>query len=128
MTSINPINVNTQGVGTSYGFGAQSKAKNEEAKEKEQTGAASQKTPVAADEVLSYMAQSAVTVAPTTTKTIDPAKYVDEESAARIAGFMAQFEDKVAEGLANFDKEFAGVNASESTKMTLVLAGLNKEA
>lgn len=128
MTSINPINVNPQGVGASYGFGTQSKAKNEEAKEKEEAGVTSQKTPVAADEVLSYMAQSAVAVAPAKTKTIDPAKYVDDASAQRIAGFMAEFEDKVAEGLANFDKEFAGVSISDSSKMAVVLAGINKEA
>ena len=126
--TVNPINVNTQGIGTSYGYGTQSKAKNEETKEKEQTGATSKKTPVAADDVLSYMAQSAVAVAPAKTKTINPAKYVDEKSAERIAGFIAQFEDKVAEGLANFDKEFAGVDMSDSSKMAVVLAGINKDA
>lgn len=128
MTSINPINVNSQGVGNSYGFGAKAKAKEEETKAEEKSPATSQKASVAADDVLNFMAQSAVSVAPATTKSVDPAKYVDKASAERIAGFMAEFEDKVAEGLANFEKEFAGVNVSDSTKMTLILAGLNKEA
>ena len=130
MTSINPINVNTQGVGGSYGFGAKSKSDSEEAKDTEKKPVASQTKSVAADDVLSFMAQSAVanTAAAGTTKTIDPAKYVDDASAARIAGFMAGFEDKVAEGLANFDKEFAGVDVSDSAKMAVVLAGINKEA
>lgn len=126
MTSINPINVNSQGVGNSYGFGAKPKSMHEEAKAEEKSPASSQKTPVAADDVLSFMAQSAI--APAATKSVNPAKYVDKASADRIAGFMAEFEDKVAEGLANFDKEFGGVNVSDSSKMTLVLAGLNKEA
>jgi hypothetical protein len=127
MTSINSINVNTQGVGSSYGYSTKSKSEKEEVKDSKPE-VTSQKPQVAADDVFSYMAQSAVSVAPTTTKTIDPAKYVDETSAARIAGFMADFEDKVAEGLASFDKEFAGADMSDSTKMALVLAGMNKEA
>jgi len=63
-----------------------------------------------------------------TKKTVDPSKYVDEASAARIASFMGGFEDKVAEGLAAFDKEFAGVNVSDSTKMGVVLSQLDKES
>lgn len=125
MSSINPINVNTQGIGGAFGFGAKAKPEEKEVKEKEEAKV-SEQTPVSADEVLSFMAQSAISVKPTTA--IDPSKYVDSESAARIAGFMADFEDKVAEGLAAFDQEFAGVDISDSAKMAVVLAGINKEA
>jgi len=125
MTAINPINVNTQGIGNSYGYEKQAKAKEKEAKE-EEVSIGNQQKSVPADQVLNYMAQSAVAVTPAK-KALDPSKYVDEESAARIAGFMAQFEDKVAEGLAAFNEEFAGVDISDSSKMALVLAGINKE-
>lgn len=124
MTIIDPINVNTQGVGGSYGFGSKPKAKSGEAEEKEASKALEQ-TPVSADDVLNFMAQSAVSFTPN--KTIDPSKYVDKESAARIAGFMSSFEDKVAEGLAAFDKEFQDVEVSDSSKMAVVLANINKE-
>lgn len=126
MTSINPINVNAQGIGGSYGFSAKSKTEEKEAK-KPEVDAQPQGKAVPADDVLTYMAQSAVAVAPKPT-TVDPTKYVDEASAQRIAGFMSSFEDKVAEGLAAFDKEFAGAQVSDSAKMAVVLAGIDKES
>lgn len=126
MTSINPINVNTQGIGAKTGYGTQAKQE-KETDETKQPQVSSEKTAVSADKVLDYLSASSVGAAMVTKKTIDPSKYVDEASAARIASFMGSFEDKVAEGLAAFDKEFAGVNVSDSTKMTLVLAQLNKE-
>lgn len=125
MTSINPINVNTQGIGNSFGYGVKSKTEHKEAEEAKTNVNSGEKSKVAPDDVLNYMAQSAAVSAP---KTIDPSKYVDKESEARIAGFIAQFEDKVAEGLKAFDQEFAGVNVSDSTKMSVVLAGIDKES
>jgi hypothetical protein len=123
MTQINPINVNTQGIGSSYGYGAKPKAEQKEAEEAKAGAAGSPKPQLSADDVLSYLAQSAAVTAP---KTVDPAKYVDKASEERIAGFMAGFEDKVAEGLAAFAKEFP--SASEKTAETVVLANINKEA
>lgn len=116
MTSINPINVNAQGIGGGYGFGAKPKAE-EEAKKPEEVQTSGAKTPVAADDVLAFMAQSAAVVAP---KTIDTSKYVDNESAKRIAGFMADFEDIVAENLTAISAEFPEM--SESAAMALALA------
>lgn len=124
---INPINVNAQGIGNSYGYGAKPKSEHKEAKEAEVNKEA-KKPSVAPDDVLNFMAQSAVSVAPASTKVIDPSKYVDKESEARIAGFMASFEDKVAEGLAAFDKEFGSVKVSDSSKMAVVLASIDKDA
>lgn len=117
MTSINPINVNTQGVGGAYGFGAKPDTKKEEGAEEAVNKAPVQQKQVPADQVLNYMAQSSVSVAP---KTIDPSKYVDNESAARIAGFMAQFEDIVAENLTAINAEFPDM--SEGAKQAMALA------
>lgn len=125
MTFIRPINVNTQGIGGASGFSPKTKAEEKEHKEPEITSGSSEKAPISGEKVLEFMAQSASTVKP---KTIDTTKYVDEESAARIAGFMSDFEDKVADGLKAFNEEFEGMNVSDSTKMTLVLAKLNEEA
>lgn len=118
MTSINPINVNTQGIGSSYG-NKQSKESEEKTEEKvtPETGS---KTPVSPDDVLSYMAQSAVTIAP---KTIDTSKYVDKESEARIAGFMANFEEIVAANLSAIVAEFPEI--SENSQMALALASVD---
>lgn len=124
MTSIDPINVNTQGIGNAYGF-QNNKSKNASKEAEATPNATIEQTPVAANDVLSYMAQSAVSVTPSATKTVDPSKYVDSESAARIAGFMADFEDKVAQGLQAFNQEFPDM--SDSAKMTAVLAGINKQ-
>lgn len=122
MTNINPINVNTQGIHGALGFGAKPKSDKKEAEEAKPE-VAGQKPQLSADDVLKFLAQSAAVAAP---KKLDPSKYVDKESEARIAGFMADFEDKVAEGLAAFTKEFP--EASPKTGEAVVLAKLNKEA
>ena len=122
---VNPINVNTQGVGSSYGFNNKSKS-SEEAPEEEVAAAkapAEQKSSVSADDVLSYMAQSAVAVSPKLA--VDPSKYVDKASEARIAGFMAGFEDVVAKNLSAISAEFPSM--SEDGQMALALAGANKQ-
>lgn len=124
MTSINPINVNTQGIGGFSGYGEKPKAEEKETKEAE-ISVNSEKAQVPADKVLEYLAQSAAVVAP---KVIDPAKYVDKESEARIAALMAGFEDKVAKGLAEFDAEFERFDVSESAKMAVVLAKIDKDS
>lgn len=123
MTSINPINVNTQGIGGFYGYGEKPKAEEKETKEAEVI-VNSEKAQVSADKVLDLMAQKAISVAP---KTINPAEYVDEASKMRIEEFMKGFENKVAEGLAAFELEFKGVEVSDSAKMAVVLAGIDKK-
>lgn len=116
MTSINPINVNAQGIGGFYGYGEKPKAEEKETKEAE-VSVNGEQAQVPADKVLEYMAQASVSVAP---KTIDPAKYVDKESEARIAGFMADFEDIVAANLSVISQEFP--NMSDGAKQSLALA------
>lgn len=128
MTSINPINVNAQGIGNSYGYGF-TKSDNKDAKTEENTTqtAGSQQNAVAADDVLNYMAQSAqVNVKGTSASSIsniDTSKYVDSESAQRIAGFVSQFEDIVATNLTAISQEFP--NMSDSSKQALALAQVN---
>ena len=119
MTSINPINVNTQGVGSSYGYNTQSKAEKET--EEAKVAAGNEKPQLSADDVLNFMAQSAVVGTP---KTVDPSKYVDKESEARIAGFMAGFEDIVATNLAAISQEFPGM--SDGAKQALALTQVNQ--
>lgn len=116
MTSINPINVNAQGIGGFYGYGEKPKAEEKETKEAE-VSVSGEQAQVPADKVLEYMAQASVSVAP---KTIDPAKYVDKESEARIAGFMADFEDIVAANLSVISQEFPSM--SDGAKQSLALA------
>lgn len=117
--TVNPINVNSQGIGNSYGYGVKPKTEEKETQEAP-VAAGSEKKPVSANDVLSFMAQSAVSVTPATTKTIDPSKYVDKESEARIAGFMGQFEDIVAANLSAISAEFPEM--SEGAKQSLALA------
>lgn len=102
MKSINPINVNTLGIGGFHGHGEKPKAEKKETKE-DKISVNSEKAQIPADKVLEYMAQSAAAVAP---KKVDPSKYVDKESEARIAGFMADFEEVVAANLSAISKEF----------------------
>jgi len=122
MTQINPINVNTQGISGSYGYGAKPKTEKKEAEEAKPE-AGQQKPQLSADDVLSFLAQSAAVGAP---KTVDPSKYVDKASEARIAGFMAGFEDVVATNLATISKEFPGM--SDGTAQALALAQVDKQA
>ena len=120
---------NIRGIGINTGsvnpYGNQPKGnetKPEEAKP-ETAGNTPQNSAVKPEDVLAYMANSAVIVNPkATTKTYDVAKYVTPEQAARIAGFVTSFEDKVAEGLIaiNEMEEFSGL--SESAKYEIAAA------
>lgn len=123
MTNINPIGVNTQGVAGGYIARENLLSGHKEDIKEQGKEIAARKEQLSADVVLNYLAQSAAVAAP---KTVNPAKYVDKESEARIAGFMADFEGKVAEGLAAFAAEFP--NASPQAGQAVVLAKLNKEA
>lgn len=125
---------NVRGIGINTGsvnpYGNQSKgpeAKPEENKPEvqAQAPAAPQVKP---DDVLAYMAQSAVVVNPqvSSVKTYDISKYVTPEQAERIAGFVTSFENQVAEGLLAIDKEL-GENSglSEQAKYEIA-AGMVK--
>ena len=120
---------NIRGIGINTGsvnpYGAQ--AKGSEAKPEEKQPEVKTNTPqnqtVKPEDVLAYMANSAVVVNPkATTKTYDVSKYVTPEQAARIAGFITSFEDQVAKGLIaiNEMEEFEGL--SEAAKYEIAAA------
>ena len=122
MTSpINPINVNASGISGSFGFGSKPKKEAEETVEEKVAPAPQSKEQLSADAILDYMAQSAV--APR--QTVDTSKYVDSESADRIAGFMSQFEDIVAQNLTVISQDFPEM--SDSAKQALALAQVEKQ-
>lgn len=97
---------NIRGIGINTGsvnpYGNQTKGSETKPEEKQPEAAnnAPQKPAVKPEDVLAYMANSAVIVNPkAATKTYDVSKYVTPEQAARIAGFVTSFEDQVAKGL-----------------------------
>lgn len=123
---IRPISTSAQSVNSASTSGAQAQPKDEEAKKEQliqefEGGPA--KEPV---DVLGFMAQQSVAFVPAQAKSVNPAKYVDSESEKRIAGFMADFEEKVAQGLEAFAKEFP--NMSKEAQTAAVLTKINNEA
>lgn len=125
MSSINPINVNTQGVGSKTGFDVKAKAEKEKGT-KPEVNVGAEKPQVSPDKVFDFLAANSVNVV--AKKSVDPAKYVDSASQARIEAFMASFEDKVAEGLKAFDAEFPESHVSDQAKMVVVLKNIEQEA
>lgn len=123
MTLINPINVNTQGIGAKVGYGAQKKEE-KELEKKAETQASPEKTQVSADKVFDFLSASSISVVPK--KTVDPSKYVDDASAARIAAFMQGFEDTVAANLSAISADFPKM--SEGAKTTLALKQADKKS
>lgn len=63
------------------------------------------------DDVLTFMAQQANIYKPANLVAgkYDISKYVTPEQAKNIAGFVASFEDAVAEGLIDIDEEFGNI-------------------
>ena len=122
MTSINPINVNTQGVGAKVGYGAQ-KREEKEVEQKAEKSVNPEKPQVSADKVFDFLSANAASVVPK--KTVDPAKYVDDASAARIAAFMGGFEEAVAANLAAISADFPKM--SEGAKMNVALKQTEKQ-
>src|SRR5574344_700840 len=126
MIAINPINVNTTGISNGYVYGQAPQAKPQKEEAKPQEGTAQQST-VKPDDVFSYMANNAGALvgaaAAKGTQTINPADYLDAAAQARIAGYVAGFEDKVATGMDAVGKELP--NMSDGAKMAVVLNQIN---
>ena len=120
--NIRGIGINTGSVNP-YGNGPKGNETKPEEKQPETTNNTPQKPQVKPEDVLTYMANSAVVVNPkASTKTYDVSKYVTPEQAARIAGFVTSFEDQVAKGLLaiNEMEEFEGL--SDSAKYEIAAA------
>lgn len=119
---------NIPGIGINSGtvnpYGSQPKGNESKPEDKpEVINAPPQGPQVKPDDVLSYMANSAIIINPQVTapKTYDIGRYVTPEQAERIAGFIASFEGSVAEGLAAITAEL-GENAPLSEEAKLELA------
>lgn len=100
---INRIGINTGSVNP-YGNNSKGAEAKPDDKKPEAAQGNAPKPQMNPDDVLTYMANSAVVINPkASTKTYDVSKYVTPEQAARIAGFVTSFEDQVAEGLLAID-------------------------
>ncbi len=120
--NIHGIGINTSSVNP-YGNQAKGSEAKPEEKQPEVKQNAAQNQAVKPEDVLNYMANSAIVVNPkAATKTYDVSKYVTPEQAARIAGFVTSFEDQVAKGLIaiNEMEEFEGL--SEPAKYEIAAA------
>lgn len=119
---------NIPGIGINTGsvnpYGNQPKGNESTPEEKPETPKTPPQNPqVNPNDVLSFMANSAVVINPKVTapKTYNIEKYVTPEQAERIAGFIASFEGSVAEGLAAITAEL-GENGPLSEEAKLELA------
>lgn len=76
---------------------------------------------VSAEDTLKFMDAQAVNARPVEApRVLNIAKYVTPEQAKRICGFITQFEDAVAEGLAAIEAETGNV-LSEEAKLDLAV-------
>lgn len=112
------IGINTSGVNPYIGQPSNDGTKPEDnAPDTKQSEASN--VQVNPNDVLSIMAQQAVLTVPSVTPTTyDVNKYVTPEQAARIAGFISSFEDKVAAALTVIEAEF-GDTLSDEAKYAL---------
>jgi hypothetical protein len=116
--------INRTGFNPNINLNAGIKAKKNE--EKEEVSKEIKNTELkqkSADEVLNFMANSAIISRPVKTKNIEVSKYVTPEQAKRIAGFVQGFETEVGNGLKSFEKEFgqnpAFQGLSDATKLNI---------
>ncbi len=117
--NVNGIGLNTGGVNGYPAHTRKDGAKPEENTPEVPAGQA-QNTPLNPDDVLTFLAQTAVYNKPVNLVAgkYDVSKYVTPEQAARIAGFMTSFENEVAQGLVRINEEF-GDNLSDAAKLDL---------
>ena len=111
--NVNRIGINPAGVNPSAHKKPQGERPEEQPENPVQAPANPQVNP---DDVFAFMANGAPVVTP---RTYDISKYVTPEQARRIAGFVADFEDKVAEGLIAVESELGGLNLPEFVKLEI---------
>lgn len=112
MTAINPINVNTQGIGGTWGFGLQQRTEEKPQEKADLSSNLSQNRQVSSDATYAFLNAQGAAFVPT--NRLNPAQYVDGASAERIAGFMAQFEDIVATNLGVIAQELPSLSDGAS--------------
>ena len=126
MTNLNNIN------GVGIGLNANLPQKNTAPAQEEQTQEAQQQARpnlkfVSGDDVMNIMAQQATMNQPIINKpnAYDVGKYVTQEQAQRIAGFVTSFDDIVAQNLQSITAEF-GNSISDDMKMNIALSSTDK--
>lgn len=114
--SINKINLNSLSIGSAGNFGK--KPEKEEVQGKEEKQAEAPKRALVDNNLIfEHLAANAPKIS--RSGPIDPSKYIDKASEARIAKLMASFEDTVATNLNAISKEFPRL--SEEAKMNAAL-------
>lgn len=115
--SVNRIQINKNYQLNSVGEKPEEKAKQKEEDKKPVI----ENKKVDAGEVLDFMNTQAVSVRPVETpRVLNISKYVTPEQAARIGGFISQFENTVAEGLKAIEAEL-GNAIPDSAKLDLAV-------
>lgn len=124
MTNLN--NINGLGIGFNTNLPQNTApAQEEQTQEITQQGSPNLKF-VSGDDVMNIMAQQAAMNQPIINRnTYDVGKYVTQEQAERIAGFVTSFDDIVAQNLQSIISEF-GNTISDDTKMNIALSSTNK--
>lgn len=114
---INRIQINRNYELNSVGEKPQDKTNQKEEKEKQQI----ENKQVPAEDVLNFMNTQSLSARPIEKpRVLNISKYVTPEQAQRIAGFISQFEDTVAEGLISIEKELGNTITNEA-KMNLAV-------
>lgn len=123
--NISRIGVNTGAINNTY----QNQTKKNETEVKEEVKnqqSTNDKPQVSANDVLSFMANQAISVNPkAVSKTYDVSKYVSPEQAERIAGFMASFENHVTKGLEQINQmeELSGLSDKAKYEIAANMVG-----
>ena len=123
--NVNPINLNLQAINYAKMRGAENKPEAPKEDVVKDSGTGAEQKSVAANDVLNYMAAQNIDLKPTNAIP-DVAKYVTQEQALRIAGFVQGFESAVAQGLKEFNAEYAGVPLSDDAKLTAAVMAFEK--
>ena len=115
-------NVNRIQMNTNYQLGSVGEKPEEKASKKEDNKKAPvENQQVSAGDVLEFMNNQAVGVRPVEKpRVLNISKYVTPEQAARIGGFVNQFEDAVAKGLQEIENEL-GNALTDDAKMDLAI-------
>ena len=126
MTNINNINGLGVGLNTNLPQKNTAPAQEEQTQEVQQQSQPNLKF-VSGDDVMNIMAQQATMNQPIINKpnAYDVGKYVTQEQAQRIAGFVTSFDDIVAQNLQSITEEF-GNSISDDMKMNIALSSTDK--
>ena len=126
MTNLNNINGIGIGLNTNLPQRSSTPAQEEQAQDIQQQAKPDIKF-VSGDEVMNILAQQAAVNQPTINKpnSYDVGKYVTQEQAQRIAGFVTSFDDIIAQNLQSITAEF-GNAISDEMKMNLALSSTDK--